>query len=166
MKPLSYILEDKKYTFDPEKEFKARSIGIISASRGHLSPEENAHRTQELHNDLKKAGHHIVKVQGSYTENYGKPDAKDVGEDSFIVMHPHKGDDHGYVFGSLNKLAMKYDQDSILHKPYDSESADLVGTNETGYPGLGKREPQGKYSNEKGEFFSKLEDGRTFSFKH
>lgn len=166
MKPLSFILEGKSYSFNPERDFKARSVGIISACRGGLSYEENASRSESLYNDLKKAGHHIVRAQGSYTENYGKPDAKDVGETSFIAMHPHRGDDKGYLFDSLNKLGQKYDQDSILHKPHNSESADLVGTNESGYPGKGKREPQGSVKMEKGEFFTKLEDGRTFSFKH
>ena len=165
MKPLSYILEHRAYHFDPEKEFKGRSVGIISACRGHLTPEENAARSQSLQNDLTSAGLHTVRANGTYIENFGKPNATPVKERSFIALNPTKGDDGDYVSDTLTKLGKKYDQDSILHKPHHSDSADLVGTNETGYPGLGKHEPVGRVSSGSGEFYTELEDGRQFVFK-
>ena len=163
MKPLSYILENKEFKFDPEKEFRNRSVGIISACRGHLSPEENEARSASLENDLTSAGLHHVRANGTYIENFGKPNATPVKERSFITMNPTRGNDGGFVFDTLNKLGKKYDQDSVLHKPHNSESADLVGTNETGFPGLGKHEPVGHVSPGDGEFYTELE--RKFVFK-
>src|ERR1017187_8452152 len=99
MKPLEYILENKEYHFDPEKEFKNRSIGIVCASRGNLTDQQNYERESELLKTLKSRGHNVIPAEGCYTENYGAPTARDVKEHSFIVMHKTTGDDHGKIFG-------------------------------------------------------------------
>jgi hypothetical protein len=165
MKPLKYILEEKEYKFDPERDFRGRSIGMISASRGNLSPEENEKRSHELHNILKNRGHHVIPVNGVYIENFGSPNAKEVNERSFIVMHKQNGDDKGLIHNHLMELGERYQQDSILHKPFNSQTASLHGTNETGWPGKGKKEAVGSLKMERGEFYTKLDDGRAFSFK-
>src|SRR5208283_851487 len=164
MKTLKNLLEGEQDIFDPEKKFKNRSIGIISASRGHLTDLENRYRSEDLRVNLESRGHHVIPAEGGYIENYGSPQAKDVRERAFIVMHPETGNDRGKVFDSLTKLGKKYDQDSVLYKPYNSDVANLHGTNETGYPGMDKREPVGTLKMKKSQFFTKLSDGRHFSF--
>ena len=165
-KPLRAALGQTDFQFDPEKEFKNRSVGIISAERGHLSPDQNATRTKSLLDDLNKTGHNVTRATGGFIENFGKPNAQDVtGEQSFIVSHPKTGNDNGSIERALSMLGQKYDQDSILFKPFNSDEASFLGTNTTGSPGLGKREGIGKMKMKKGEFHTKLPDGRCFSFE-
>lgn len=144
---------------------KGRNIGMISASRGHLTAEENKKRNQELAGDIRKAGYGYVNVRGRYVENHGKPDARNVDEHSFLVIGK-QGNDAGELKGFLKKHGEKYDQDSILHKAHDSENAKLHGTNESGWPGKDKEHDVGKWHpNRTPEFHSVMKKGKTFAFE-
>jgi hypothetical protein len=145
--------------------FYNRALGTISAERGHLSPLENIARTKSLHNDLKATGHKVVPVKGGYIENHGTPDAKEVHERSFLVMHKNTGNDNGAIKKTLTTLGKKYDQDSILHKPHNSDIASLHGTNKASFPGYGKSVAVGKKQNYSGgEFFTEMPNGKRFTF--
>ena len=168
MKKLNEILGINRNTeIDPESHFKNREVGMISAERGNLSSKENDSRTKELHEKLKRSSHNVYPVKGAYTENYGKKNAKKVYENSFIVTAKHAGIDSG-VHKTLMNLGKHYEQDSILHKPHHSEMASLYGTNETGYPGMDKKDDVGKFRwdtpGKESEFHTKLPSGKVFSF--
>lgn len=150
-----------------------RSIGIISASRGHLSASENKARTKALGHDLKAAGHGFIKSRGHYIENHGTPHARKVSEHSFIVVGK-KGDDNGHVRGTVTKLGAKYNQDSVVYKHHSSETAELHGTqdkdehgNKVEFPGHGKKVDLGKWHpNRIGEFHSSMKGGKkSFAFE-
>ena len=144
---------------------KDRNIGMITAHRATYTKQENDARNNSLETDLRAAGHGFVKVKGRYIENYGKDDAKTVDENSILVIG-RNGQDSGHLKGSLLKLGKKYDQDSVLIKPHDEETAYLHGTNETGWPGLGKKTSVGNWHPGRvGEFHSLLRGKKTFSFE-
>ena len=92
---------------------------MILASRDDLTSEENRQRHTALKNDVRKAGYGFIDVEG-----------RNVDEKSLLVVGK-MGDDKGHLLGHLKHLATKYNQDSILHKPHNSEKASLHSTNET-----------------------------------
>lgn len=140
-----------------------RSFGIITAFRGGMSLSENRKRNQQLKSDIRKAGFGYFQLDGHYVENYGKEDAEDVNEESFFVIGKEGYDSN--LFGLLKTLGSKYDQDSVLFKNGEEDEVFLVGTNNTGWPGKGKKESVGRWKpNKAGEFYSKMK-GRTFVFE-
>lgn len=141
-----------------------RSVGMISASRGDLSPHENNRRHRQLEHDLSKTGLHFIHVKGRYIENYGKSNAKPVDEKSFLVVG-HHGDDKGQVLGHLKRLGMKYGQDSIFHKPHNSEVGSLHGTNKSGYPGFNREVSVGVWHPNKIAQFSTQRNDQSFTFE-
>jgi len=56
----------------------------------------------------------VVRVQGKYIENYGKPDAVEVGENVFFVIDAY---DKGELLKDFRELGEKFQQDSILFIP-------------------------------------------------
>lgn len=144
---------------------QGRNIGMITAHRGENTPEENNKRNAELETSIRKAGYGFVKVKGRYIENHGTPEAKPVDEKSYLVVGK-EGDDKGHLLSFLKKHGQKYGQDSVLHKPHDSEDAHLHGTREGGYPGMGKKESVGKWHpNRTPEFHTAMRGNRTFAFE-
>lgn len=159
------MIKFKDFLTESIDPFFNRAVGMISAERGHLSPDENEHRSNTLHSELKAAGHKVTPVQGGYVENHGTPQAKEVSERSFLVMHKKTGDDNGAVKNTLTRLGKKYDQDSILHKPHNSDIASFHGTNKAEFPGYGKQVPVGKKQPYKGgQYFTQMPNGKRFTF--
>lgn len=143
---------------------RERNIGMISASRGSLSSEENNKRHNELKKMVRAHGLGFVRAKGRYIENYGKPDARNVDEKALLVVGK-KGDDKGHLLHTLKKLGSHFDQDSILHKPHNSKSASLHGTNDSGWPGKGQKHDIGSWKpNRAGEFHSLLKGRKPFAF--
>jgi hypothetical protein len=68
---------------------------------------------------VRKAGYGVIDVE-----------CRDVDEISLLVVGK-SGDDGGALLGHLKHLGKKYGQDSILHKPHNSDKASLHRTNET-----------------------------------
>jgi hypothetical protein len=97
-----------------------RNIGMIIASRGDLTSEENQRRHASLKSDVRRAGYGFI--EGCYAD-----------EKSLLVVGK-KGDDKGRLLGHLKHLATKYNQDSILCKPHNSEKASLHRANATEIP--------------------------------
>ena len=96
-----------------------RNIGMILASRDDLTSEENRQRHTALKSDVRKAGYGLIDVEGRH------------GDEKSLLVVGKKGDDGGALLGYLKHLGKKYGQDSILHKPHNSEKASLHRTNET-----------------------------------
>ena len=114
---------------------------------------------------LYASGFSITSVKGSYIENHGSDDAKEVGEHSFVVVN-HK-DAKGF-HNTLKQLGKKYDQDSVLliHKG-ESPTAELYGTSkrDNAYPSFGKSETMNKMLDTVAgqQFFTKLRN-KGFAF--
>jgi len=134
-----------------------RSIGIISAARGDLSPEENNKRHEELKSLVRQAGFGHIRIKGAYTKNKGQPNERTVKEKSLLVVGK-EGDDKGHLLGTLKHLGHRFGQDSILHKAHGETNAKLHGTNTTAdFPGWGKSVDVGEWHpNRAGEFHSLL----------
>jgi len=92
---------------------------MILASRDNLTSEENRQRHTALKSDVRKAGYGFIDVEGRH-----------VDEKSLLAVGK-RGDDGGALLGHLKHLGKKYGQDSILHKPHNSEKASLHRTNKT-----------------------------------
>lgn len=152
-----------------QQHVQNRNFGILSAyrHRPELSTAENTKlniaNTTSLKKDLKASGFGHIKMTGRYVENYGKPNATPVEEESFMVVG--NKDDHKKLLGFLKEHGAKYNQDSILFKKHDELTANLHGTNETGYPGKDETANVGVWHPSRaGEFHTLMKNGRTFEF--
>lgn len=126
---------------------------------------QNKARNQKLKAQLLRAGYGVTVVAGTYIENYGTKEAREVDEESFFVVD-YK--DQGGLEKSLRKFGEVYEQDSVTFSKVGGKDYYLIGTNkcEMGYPGFGKRVKLGKaFFSDSGEFYSKV-NGRPFIFKN
>lgn len=150
------------------KSADGKNIGIVSAFRSAYGKKENMRRTRELQNDLDGAKLRYVKLIGHYTEDSQDSPSKEI---SFLVFADNDADDKE-LEQMMKELGAKYNQDSIIFKPFDSESATLIGTSshdEDGkkidFPGHGKEVELGRFTPDKmGEYYSKMK-GRPFVFE-
>lgn len=145
----------------------AHSSGAITAFRDEFTKAQNKARNKELFSALKQKGYSITKVKGSYIEQFGKENAKEVGEETwFVVNQDVDGDDGGKLEKHLRQLGEKYDQDSILS--IRNGKGVLIGTSkrEDSFPPYGIFETvgKGKYGKRSGAFFSRIR-GREFAFE-
>lgn len=99
-----------------------RSFGIVSASRGANSKEENLAAHDELKKKVRQMGYGYIELRGGYTEEGGG----DVEELSLMVPSIDKI--------KIIELGRKYKQDSVMFK--DKTDFYYIGTNET--TGIGK----------------------------
>jgi hypothetical protein len=96
-----------------------RNIGMILVSRDDLTSDENRQRHTALKSDVRKAGHGFIDVEGRNVDVM------------LLLVVGKSGDDGGALLGDLKHLGKKYGQDSILHKPHNSDEASLHRTDET-----------------------------------
>ena len=160
------------------EHYTKHQTGTISAFRyapdcGEGTPytlEENKKRNAKLKALLLKNGYGVTKIDGTYIENYGTPEAREVDEESFFVVDLK---DKGNLKKDLIKFGKMFEQDSITFAEPNGEYY-LISSNEcpNGYPGEGKigveeklGKPEfGKASKNTDMFFSKIR-GRGFVFK-
>lgn len=149
---------------------KDHDFGMITAYR--YAPEcgtgepytyaQNQKRNASLLAKLRARGYGVTSIKGSYIENYGTPEAKEVGENSFFVVDLQ---DSGSLKDDLKKLGEEFEQDSIIYGKAGSAGV-LIGTNNcpSGYPGYGNEVEQGgAVFGKSGEFMSRVK-GRPFVF--
>lgn len=132
--------------------------GSITAYRGEYTKAENQQRNKSLVSKLLIAGYSVTAVRGSYIENYGSEDEKEVSEHSFFVSPLKPGTDET-LEKDLIALGQEFDQDSVLI--IQNGKGELVGTSnrENAWPGFGKREPVGGFKGGKAaEFMSRVND--------
>lgn len=125
---------------------------------------ENKQRNKKLLAMLQTKGYSCTKVKGTYIENYGSDNAKEVGENVFFVVDIN---DTGKLEKDLRSFGEEFEQDSILFIPKGSTKGELVGTNhcEDSYPGYNKKITlKNPVFGTKGEFFTKV-NGRPFILK-
>ena len=139
--------------------------GTITAFRGDRSYEENIRNNKKLLAYLQSKGYSVTSIAGTYIENMGSENEKEVNERSFFVCD-QKGT--GDLEKDLFKLGEAFDQDSVLIIPVGGKGAYLLGTSkrEDSYPGYGNKEIVGdaSYGQAAGEFLSKIK-GRQFAFE-
>ncbi len=143
--------------------------GFISANRHEYSRVENQERNEALLIDLQRL-YDVTSVKGGYIEDYDKPTAIEVGENSFFVSEP---DNDKYIrkysISLKDKLAefgKKYEQDSVLYVPKGGAEGIIIGTKEGVFPGLGQ-ESRLSYPvfGKSGNFVTRVK-GRPFVFKN
>lgn len=162
---LEYLNRDKQLTESSLsrlwRKYKEFDSGTISACRGDNTNKINDKRTLELKTELIRLGYSVTAVAGTYIENFKKPNAREVREKSFIVFD-RLG--NGTLKADLIRLGKKYDQDSITYSDVAGNYY-LIGTNSTGYPGMGVEVKLGRpMFGKTGEFFSRV-NGRPFVFE-
>lgn len=142
------------------------ATGAITAYRGEFTHMENRQRNRSLLSKLMERGYSVTSINGSYVENYGSDDAKEVTEHSFFVSSKTQGDDNGELENFLVQLGKEFDQDSILSIPYGGDAC-LIGTSsrDSAFPNLGAKVPVGSFKGGKaGEFMSKVHN-KSFVFE-
>lgn len=155
-----------------QKHMKDHDTGTITAFRfandcgkgKEYTKKENLQRNKSLLAKLQNKRYGVTSVKGSYIENFGTKDAKEVGENVFFVVDLQ---DNGNLLKDLQKLGEEFEQDSILFIPKGGTKSELHETNKCklGYPGYKKIQRFTKRSlGDKGEFFTKVK-GRPFIFK-
>ena len=147
---------------------KNHAVGAVTAFRGDKTKAENKSNNKKVLAYLMNAGYSVIKVKGSYLENFGSETQKEVGEESFFVAnHKIEGDDDGQLERDLIKLGRLYDQDSILSVPFEKKGY-LYGTSkrDDAFPDYSQKVVVGKpvFGDAKGEFFSRVK-GRKFAFE-
>ena len=116
--------------------------------------DENTHRNHVLLAILYRRGYGVTSIDGSYIENFGQADAKEVAENSFFVCNLK--DDPTFLH-RMQRLGEVFCQDSVFLKPRDGDGY-LIGTNHSRNPGLGVRVTVPQFIGGKipGEFLSRI----------
>jgi len=145
-------LQEKEIPYD----LKTKSIEPKVYSKS-----ENIQRNKELKAALLKLNYGVTAIDGSYIENYGSPDSREVAENSFLVVNI-KNDAN--FFNNIIKLGKTYCQDSVFLKPIGKPGY-LYGTNNAEFPGLDQKIEIGQFKGGKeAEFFSRIKN-RAFTFE-
>jgi hypothetical protein len=143
---------------------KVKNWGVVTASRGELTPAENTKRNKELENDLRKLGYGFVHVDGMWQE-CRKPDTeyKDCPDDMKVpteeksLFIPNISQQH------IQALGKKYQQDSVLfadEKTKANGEATFIDSKSGEAFNIGKFAP-GKVA----QGYSKMKGGKVFTFE-
>jgi hypothetical protein len=143
---------------------KMKNWGVVTASRGELTPAENKQRNKELENDLRKLGYGFVHVDGMWQE-CRKPDTeyKDCPDDMKVpteeksLFIPNISQQH------IQSLGKKYQQDSVLfadEKTKANGEATFIDSKSGEAFNIGKFAP-GKVA----QGYSKMKGGKVFTFE-
>ena len=143
---------------------KMKNWGVVTASRGELTPAENKQRNKELENDLRKLGYGFVHVDGMWQE-CRKPDTeyKDCPDDMKVpteeksLFIPNISQEH------IQALGKKYQQDSVLfadEKAKAKGEATFIDSKSGEAFNIGKFSP-GKIA----QGYSKMKGGKVFTFE-
>jgi len=154
------------------QQSKKHDIGTITAFRNDYEDEdgetvlytkqENRQRNKSLIAKLLRYGYGITSVKGTYIENYNTDKAIEVSEDVFLVVDLGDRND---LRKNLKKLGAEFDQDSILFIPQGSQTGELIGTNDSEFPGFDKTiRLKNPIFGKSGEFYTRV-NGRPFILK-
>ncbi len=138
--------------------------GAITAYRSEYTRRENQQRNRSLLAKLQQAGFSVTAIKGSYIENFGSEDAREVSEHSYFVA-PRDEVTSDQLEATLIKLGQEFDQDSVLI--VKTGRGELVGTSrrENAWPSFGSRESVGGFKGgHAAEFMSRI-NNRSFVFE-
>ena len=143
---------------------KMKNWGVVTASRGELTPAENKQRNKELENDLRKLGYGFVHVDGMWqdcrkpdTEYKDCPDDMKVPTEEKSLFIPNISQEH------IQALGKKYQQDSVLFaddKAKANGEATFIDSKSGESFNIGKFSP-GKIA----QGYSKMKGGKVFTFE-
>lgn len=143
---------------------KMKNWGVVTASRGELTPAENKQRNKELENDLRKLGYGFVHVDGMWqecrkpnTEYKDCPDDMKVPTEEKSLFIPNISKEH------IQALGKKYQQDSVLfadEKTKANGEATFIDSKSGESFNIGKFAP-GKIA----QGYSKMKGGKVFTFE-
>jgi hypothetical protein len=104
-----------------------RNIGFITAFRGGSATPlaQNRALNRQLQTEIRQAGFGYLRVVGSWPENEGTPEEREVVEESFLVIGSAR-DDSGNLRGFLKKTGAKYHQDAVIYKPWNTTTPYLI----------------------------------------
>ncbi len=121
----------------------------------------NLRRNKELKAALLQMGYGVTKVDGSYIEGFKSEVAREVKEDSFMVVNLK--DDPNFQ-DNIKMLGERFCQDSVLIVPKGGKGAFLHGTNNHEYPGYDVSDAVGDFKPAReAEFMSRVR-GRPYTF--
>ena len=143
---------------------KNRNIALVSASRGTRTADENFEANNNLSNDIRRAGFGLVHAKGRFVENFGTPRAMPVDEHSILVIGK-EGDDDGQLEKFAKHVGKKYNQDSVIVKKHDSDSATLHGLSDGAWPYTGNEVNLGQWHPNRVGMFHTIMNGRPFAFQ-
>jgi hypothetical protein len=142
---------------------KVKNWGVVTASRGELTPAENKQRNKELEKDLNRLGYGFVHVDGMWqecrkpnTEYKDCPDDMKVPTEEKSLFVPNISKEH------IQALGKKYQQDSVLFADAETKAkgqANYVDSKSGEEFNIGKFEP-GKIA----QGYSKMKGGKVFTF--
>lgn len=128
---------------------------------GHeFSKQENRERNRGLKAKLLTLGYGVTNIHGSWIEGLGGGDSVEVAEESFFVVNLNNDES---FFDNLFKLSEYFNQDSFLYKQKGDDTAYLVGTNNSDFPGYGKKVPTGTLTTLPSKFMSRIKNA-AFAF--
>ena len=143
---------------------KMKNWGVVTASRGELTPAENKQRNKELENDLRKLGYGFVHVDGMWqecrkpnTEYKDCPDDMKVPTEEKSIFVPNISKEH------IQALGKKYQQDSVLFADEATKAkgeATFIDSKSGEAFNIGKFAP-GKIA----QGYSKMKGGKVFTFE-
>jgi hypothetical protein len=143
---------------------KMKNWGVVTASRGELTPAENKQRNKELENDLRKLGYGFVHVDGMWQEcRQPNTEYKDCPEDMKVpteeksLFVPNISQQH------IQALGKKYQQDSVLFADEATKAkgeATFIDSKSGEAFNIGKFAP-GKIA----QGYSKMKGGKVFTFE-
>jgi hypothetical protein len=130
-----------------------RHFVAISTERPGLTKKEVSERNKDLVSMARDAGFGVRPAEGRYEGGR---------ETSHIIHAKEPGREAGAeLVDFARKAGKKFGQDSILH--HNGNTARLIGTNETGSPGMDKTLKVGeklKYNQKKADFQTELRPGK------
>ena len=147
------------------KHTQDSDVGAITAFRGDNTKSQNKALNKKLMVLILRSGYGVTKVKGSYIEQYGSDQAREVGEESFFVVD-NTGKNDGSLERDLIKFGNMFDQDSILSIKVGATGV-LIGTSkrDNAFPSYNERFSVGTMKGGTGgEFFSRVK-GRKFTFE-
>ena len=146
-------------------KMKSGIAGTITAYRSEFTKRENQQRNRSLLAKLQYAGYSVTAVKGSYIENYGSDDEREVSEHSYFVA-PLDEKHSESLERDLIKLGIEFDQDSVLI--IKDGKGELVGTShrDNAWPSFGSKESVGGFKGGKAAEFMSRVNNRTYTFEH
>lgn len=125
----------------------------VSTERPNLSKKDVKERNKQLVSMARERGFGVRKAEGHYEGSK---------ETSHVIHAKAPGRKSGAELVAFARQAgKKFDQDSVLH--HNGKTARLIGTNETGFPGMDKAEKVGgklKFNNSESPFQTELRPGK------
>jgi len=137
---------------------KHSSLVILSVFRVDQTPEANESAHHQLRNIVQEHGFGCgVPAKGRFIENRGQPNEWPVDEKLLLVTAGSQT--HERLIAMAKHLGRRFDQESVLFKPYTDENAYLLGTTKRGFvdPPFGQTKVLGKFHpNKVGSYMSML----------